>query len=115
MSIKPWREVVHPQADVSSGRYRQAEFAADLAQVLRGTAEAEYQDAAEFFARTFVTHGIRALILEVLRRLAGQTGEPVVQLKTAFGAARRMRCSRSITCSSGRSGNAGFQPASGSY
>jgi predicted AAA+ superfamily ATPase len=51
MSLKPWREVATPHTDVAAGRYRQAEFAADLAQVLSGKAEAEYQDPAEFFAR----------------------------------------------------------------
>jgi len=29
-SLKPWREVVNPHKDVASGRYQQAEFAADL-------------------------------------------------------------------------------------
>lgn len=32
-SLKPWREVVTPHKDVASGRYQQAEFAADLWQV----------------------------------------------------------------------------------
>jgi hypothetical protein len=32
-SLKPWREVVSPHKDVASGRYQQAEFAADLWQV----------------------------------------------------------------------------------
>ena len=34
--LKPWREVVTPHPDVASGRYQQAEFAADLHQVWRG-------------------------------------------------------------------------------
>jgi hypothetical protein len=29
-TLKPWREIVTPHADVASGRYQQAEFAADL-------------------------------------------------------------------------------------
>jgi len=29
-ALKPWREVVNPHPDVASGRYQQAEFAADL-------------------------------------------------------------------------------------
>jgi hypothetical protein len=29
-NFKPWREVVTPHKDVASGRYQQAEFAADL-------------------------------------------------------------------------------------
>jgi hypothetical protein len=44
VGLKPWREVVQPHLDVAGGRYIQAEFAADLAQVLAGTAEPEYQD-----------------------------------------------------------------------
>ena len=32
-TLKPWREVVTPHRDVASGRYQQAEFAADLWQV----------------------------------------------------------------------------------
>jgi Swt1-like HEPN len=32
-NLKPWREVVTPHKDVASGRYQQAEFAADLWQV----------------------------------------------------------------------------------
>jgi hypothetical protein len=35
-NLKPWREVVTPHADVASGRYQQAEFAADLHQVWSG-------------------------------------------------------------------------------
>ena len=53
--LRPWKEVARPHPDVSAGRYRQAEFAADLSQVARGRAEAEYQDPVEFFARTYLT------------------------------------------------------------
>ena len=35
-SLKPWREIVRPHKDVASGRYQQAEFAADLWQVHSG-------------------------------------------------------------------------------
>ncbi len=85
MTLKPWREVVTPHPDVAAGRYRQAEFAADLADVLAGSAEAEYQDPAEFFSRTYLTEGMRLLLTTAIRRAAGTGGEPVVQLKTAFG------------------------------
>jgi hypothetical protein len=61
--LKPWRQVARPHPDVAAGRYRQAEFAADLSQVARGTAEVEYQDPVEFFARTYLTDGIRGLLL----------------------------------------------------
>src|SRR5688572_4687292 len=83
--LKPWREVVHPHPDVASGRYIQAEFAADLSQVVAGTAEPEYQDALEFFRRTYLTEGLLALLVTGIKRLTAQGGDPVVQLQTSFG------------------------------
>ncbi|MDD5701030.1 MAG: hypothetical protein PHU23_03175, partial [Dehalococcoidales bacterium] len=83
--LKPWREIISPHPDVASGRYTQAEFAADLAAVINDKADAEYQDPFEFFRRTHLTGGIRSLLKSSLERLAGQSGEPVIQLKTAFG------------------------------
>ncbi len=83
--LRPWRDVARPHPDVAAGRYRQAEFAADLSQVARGTAEVEYQDPVEFFARTYLTEGMRGLLVAALRRIGGRGGEPVIQLKTAFG------------------------------
>jgi len=83
--LKPWREVVQPHPDVASGRYIQAEFAADLSQVLVGTAEPEYQDPLEFFRRTYLTEGLLDLLVTGINRLAGQGGDPVVQLQTVFG------------------------------
>jgi len=83
--LKPWREVIIPHKDVASGKYRQAEFAADLAQVLAGNAEKEYQDATEFFSRTYLTEGMKLLLASALRRACKSDGEPVIQLKTAFG------------------------------
>lgn len=83
--LPSWREVIQPHPDVANGTYRNAEFAADLAQVASGTASMEYQDPVEFFARTYVTSGMRRLLVEALKRVTGQGGEPVIQLKTAFG------------------------------
>jgi len=57
--MKPWKIIAIPHGDVSAGRYHQAEFAADLAQVLQSTAEPEYQDAIEFFDRTYLTEGMK--------------------------------------------------------
>ena len=85
MALKPWREVASPHPDVAAGRYQQAEFAADLAQVARGEGEPEYKDPVEFFARTYLTEGMQRLLITTLERLTGKGGEPVVQLKTAFG------------------------------
>lgn len=83
--LKPWRMVVQPHPDVASGRYLQAEFAADLAQVHQGKADLEYQDPIEFFRRTYLTEGLLDLLVTGVRRLTGQGGDPVVQLQTSFG------------------------------
>lgn len=83
--LKPWREIIVPHKDVASGKYQQAEFAADSAQVLSGNAEPEYQDATEFFNRTYLTEGMKLLLASSLKRACNINGEPVIQLKTAFG------------------------------
>ena len=83
--LKPWRNVIEPHPDVAQGRYRNAEFAADLAQVARGEGAYEYRDPVEFFSRTYVTEGMKGLLTQALRRVGGLDGEPVIQLKTAFG------------------------------
>ena len=83
--LKPWREVVTPHPDVASGRYQQAEFAADLGQVFRGEGSDEYRDPTEFYRRTYLTEGLRLLLTGALRRLGGAGGDPVVELQTNFG------------------------------
>ena len=84
-ALKPWREVATPHADVASGRYQQAEFAADLWQVKLGEGSDEYRDPKEFFRRTFLTESLKRLLAGAARRLAGAGGDPVVQLQTNFG------------------------------
>jgi predicted AAA+ superfamily ATPase len=83
--LLPWRYVIDPHPDVASGRYAQAEFAADLAQVLQGRATLEYGDPREFFRRTYLTQGLQELLVTGIKRLSGQGGDPVVQLQTNFG------------------------------
>ncbi len=84
-NLKPWREVVMPHKDVASGRYQQAEFAADLWQVRLGEGTAEYRDPVEFFRRTYLTESLKRMLVGAVRRLAGEGADPVVQLQTNFG------------------------------
>jgi predicted AAA+ superfamily ATPase len=84
-NLKAWRDVVTPHKDVASGRYQQAEFAADLWQVHLGEGTDEYRNPAEFFRRTYLTESLKAMLVGAVRRLAGQGGDPVVQLQTNFG------------------------------
>src|SRR6266508_1953297 len=84
-TLKPWREVVTPHRDVASGRYQQAEFAADLWQVHLGEGTDEYRHPVEFFRRTYLTESLKGLLVGAVQRMAGQGGDPVVQLQTNFG------------------------------
>ena len=84
-SMKPWREVITPHADVASGRYQQAEFAADLWQVYLGEGSDEYRNPSEFFRRTFLTASLKKLLGSAMERLTTNGGDPVVQLQTNFG------------------------------
>jgi len=84
-TLKPWREIVTPHADVASGRYQQAEFAADLWQVHLGEGSDEYRKPQEFFRRTYLTESLKKLLAGGVLRLSGKGGDPVVQLQTNFG------------------------------
>jgi predicted AAA+ superfamily ATPase len=84
-NLKPWREVVTPHKDVASGRYQQAEFAADLWQVHLGEGTDEYKNPVEFFRRTYLTESLKGMLVGAVRRLSGQGADPVVQLQTNFG------------------------------
>ncbi|MCG3173785.1 MAG: hypothetical protein GMKNLPBB_01987 [Myxococcota bacterium] len=84
-NLKPWREVITPHKDVASGRYQQAEFAADLWQVHVGEGTDEYKNPTEFFRRTYLTESLKHLLVSAVQRLSGKGGDPVVQLQTNFG------------------------------
>src|SRR5690606_4490212 len=84
-ALKPWREVITPHPDVASGRYHQADFAADLWQVHLGEGPDEYRDPVEFFRRTYLTESLKRLLVGAVERLSAKGGDPVVQLQTNFG------------------------------
>ena len=84
-NLKPWRDVVTPHGDVASGRYQQAEFAADLWQVHLGEGTPEYKNPVEFFRRTYLTESLTGMLVGAVRRLTVGGGDPVVQLQTNFG------------------------------
>lgn len=80
-------DVCQPRDDVRAGAITEADFAADLAQVLNGTAPAQYRDAAVFFQNTYPTRGLRSLLANVCRRLSGAGGEvaSIFRLDTQYG------------------------------
>ena len=83
--MKPWREIAKPHPDVLAGTFLQSDFAADISQVVNGTAPDEYLNPEAFYARTYVTEGMKQLLVTVAQRLSGKGGDPVIELKTNFG------------------------------
>ena len=96
-NLKSWREVVTPHADVASGRYQQAEFAADLWQVHLGEGSDEYRKPEEFFRRTFLTESLKRLLVgggaAAVRATAATRS---CSSRPISAAARPTRCWRSI-------------------
>ena len=45
----------------------------------------EYRNPVEFFRRTYLTESLKRMLVGAVQRLAGQGGDPVVQLQTNFG------------------------------
>ena len=80
-------DLCQPRADVLAGRVADADFAADLASVIGGTASAEYLEPQRFFANTYPTRGLRDLLANVCRRLSGAGGEAaaIFRLDTTYG------------------------------
>lgn len=86
--LRPWREVLQPHDDVATGNFHASEFAADLYKVATGDKEQgrDYSDPVEFFARTYLTEGLRQLLTSAVKRLAGDdNAAPVINLQTNFG------------------------------
>ena len=84
-ALKPWIEVALPHPDVLANRFKEAEFAADLFAVDAGHATEDYATSENFYRITFLTEGLKRVLVSALQRLAGSGGDPVIGLQTAFG------------------------------
>ena len=86
LDLEAWRTVMPPRETVTLGEFTEAEFAADLQQVRDGRADStDYGNPVGFFNQTYITPGIRALLVSALKRVGGGGGDPVIQTKTGFG------------------------------
>ena len=87
MTIRTIFDTCRPRADVLHGTLAEADFAADLAQVIVGAGSAEYIDPARFLANTYPTRGLKNLLANVCRRLSGAGGEAaaIFRLDTSYG------------------------------
>lgn len=75
-----------PRQDVLKG-VADADFAADLAKVMRGTASEDYLRPDRFFAKTYPTRGLQNLLSNVCARLSGTGAEAasIFRLDTSYG------------------------------
>ncbi|MBE9255071.1 ATP-binding protein [Synechocystis salina LEGE 00031] len=78
-------EICQPRSDILQGTVQESDFAADLAQVINGSAPREYRVAKEFFHNTHPTKGLQTLLKTVCQRLTGQGGTAVLRLDTQYG------------------------------
>jgi hypothetical protein len=88
MALKPWYNIVYPREDLREGRpLDAAEFAVHLDQVRDGRAPPIYQNAQQFFERTYLTRNLTSLGAEAIRRLSGIQTETsaVFNFITQFG------------------------------
>lgn len=76
-----------PRADVLQGALRESDFAADLAQVLKGDAPDEYRLPGLFFANTYPTKGLKTVLKLVALRVLGRPEQvgAIFRLDTQFG------------------------------
>ncbi len=87
MTVPTIFETCRPRADVLAGAVKEADFAADLAQVVVGKGSADYRDPTRFFANTYPTRGLKNLLANVCGRLSGAGTEvaSIFRLDTSYG------------------------------
>ena len=87
MTAKPWIESVHLHPDVLKENAETDIFALDLGPLAdgSGTVAPVYRDPESFFRASYITAGLNSLLADVLKRLDGQGGAPVLKLMTPFG------------------------------
>ena len=87
MNIRTSFDTCRSRGDVLRGPVAEADFAADLAQVVAGDGSPEYVDPVRFFANTYPTRGLKNLLANVCRGLSGAGGEAaaIFRLDTSYG------------------------------
>src|SRR5438445_11184104 len=97
-TLKAWRQVVTPHADIRQGKFDASVFAADLGEVLAGRGAVDYRDAQTFFSKTYLTYGLTHCSLTSCVDSAEREGRSLSSsYKRTSVVARRTRCSRCIT------------------
>ena len=84
--IPAWFNNVIPHWDIRNGTLDESVFAANLNEVANGTGQEVYLDPMMFFAKTYITAGLRDIANRVIVALnGGETENRVISLQTGFG------------------------------
>ena len=84
--LRPWFQNCIPHYDIRSGNLDESIFAANLNDVVTGMAPEVYLNPITFFAKTYVTAGLRDIAKRVVSALNGkETENRVISLQTGFG------------------------------
>ncbi|HVA49575.1 MAG TPA: DUF499 domain-containing protein [Pirellulales bacterium] len=85
--LPPWHTIALPHSDIREGRLDEAVFAANIWAVRQNDAPSTYLDPEQFFAKTFLTAGLKRVLTKVGRALSGASdaGDRIISLQTAFG------------------------------
>jgi len=87
-ALMSWKEAgAIPHEDIRRGDLRMDTYAANLWGVARSDPNTPevYRNAKMFFAQTYLTRALHSLLTDVLKVMAGQSGDHVLQLRTPFG------------------------------
>lgn len=87
MNVPTIFETCNPRADVLAGTVSEADFAADLAQVIVGNGSPDYLEPERFFSNTYPTRGLKNLLSNVCSRLSGdgRAVASIFRLDTTYG------------------------------
>jgi len=86
MDITSWWLGAKPHKSIQDGKVNEALFEAKLGEAIEDRGPEEYRDPEIFFQKTFLTSGLRQLLIDILLTMNGERGQnPVANLKTSFG------------------------------
>lgn len=86
METTPWWLGATPHNSIQDGKVNEALFEAKLGEAIRDLGPDEYRLANVFFEKTFLTGGLRQLLLDILRTVKGErAANAIINLKTSFG------------------------------
>jgi Protein of unknown function (DUF499) len=99
-------DLCKPRDDIRIGDIGKADFAADLAQVVRNAGPDEYRHPERFFANTYPTRGLKSLLAHVCSRLSSTGTEvaAIFRLGTSFGGGKTHALIALIHAASGMPG-----------